>query len=136
MSDTQQGPGWWQASDAKWYPPQQAPGVAPPPPPPYVQQSTPKKKLTRRPLFWIALVILVFAGGCIGIVASIGTAVHHVDTENHTVVYSVTGSGTTTADITYSTVQEGNGQKGTAQLSNTPFALVQDHHGLRYIQFF
>ena len=21
MSDTQQGPGWWQASDGKWYPP-------------------------------------------------------------------------------------------------------------------
>jgi nitric oxide reductase large subunit len=27
MSDTPQGPGWWQASDGKWYPPQQAPGV-------------------------------------------------------------------------------------------------------------
>lgn len=23
MSDTQQGPGWWKASDGKWYPPQQ-----------------------------------------------------------------------------------------------------------------
>ncbi len=28
MSDTSQGPGWWQASDAKWYPPQQAPNQA------------------------------------------------------------------------------------------------------------
>lgn len=28
MSDTSQGPGWWLASDGKWYPPQ-----APPPPP-------------------------------------------------------------------------------------------------------
>jgi len=27
MSDVAQGPGWWQASDGKWYPPQ------PPPPP-------------------------------------------------------------------------------------------------------
>ncbi|MCX7621032.1 MAG: hypothetical protein N2037_09345 [Acidimicrobiales bacterium] len=26
MSDTPQGPGWWQASDGKWYPPEQAPG--------------------------------------------------------------------------------------------------------------
>ena len=26
MSDQSQGPGWWQASDGKWYPPQQAPG--------------------------------------------------------------------------------------------------------------
>lgn len=30
MSDTSQGPGWWQASDGKWYPPEQAqPAVAP-----------------------------------------------------------------------------------------------------------
>ena len=26
MSDTSQGPGWWQASDGKWYPPETAPG--------------------------------------------------------------------------------------------------------------
>ena len=26
MSDTPQGPDWWQASDGKWYPPEQAPG--------------------------------------------------------------------------------------------------------------
>lgn len=26
MSDVSQGPGWWQASDAKWYPPEQVPG--------------------------------------------------------------------------------------------------------------
>lgn len=26
MSDTPQGEGWWQASDGKWYPPEQAPG--------------------------------------------------------------------------------------------------------------
>src|SRR5690348_7940984 len=29
MSDSQQGPGWWLASDGKWYPPQ-APNFAPP----------------------------------------------------------------------------------------------------------
>src|SRR2546423_7309784 len=29
MSDTPQGPGWWQASDLKWYPPEQQPGAAP-----------------------------------------------------------------------------------------------------------
>jgi uncharacterized membrane protein len=28
MSDQSQGPGWWQASDGKWYPPEQAPGAA------------------------------------------------------------------------------------------------------------
>ncbi len=31
MSDTPQGPGWWQASDGKWYPPEQAPGASPTP---------------------------------------------------------------------------------------------------------
>ncbi|MEJ6511449.1 MAG: hypothetical protein QNL59_04810 [Actinomycetota bacterium] len=31
MSDTSQGPDWWQASDGKWYPPEQAPGAAPQP---------------------------------------------------------------------------------------------------------
>jgi hypothetical protein len=39
MSDISQGPGWWQASDGKWYPPEQAPGAAAPgpagPPPGY-----------------------------------------------------------------------------------------------------
>ncbi|MBI2705440.1 MAG: hypothetical protein HYX32_09150 [Actinobacteria bacterium] len=30
MSDSPQGPGWWQASDGKWYPPEQAPGAQQP----------------------------------------------------------------------------------------------------------
>src|ERR1700729_2987259 len=35
MSDVSQGPGWWQASDLKWYPPElQGDYVAPLPPPP------------------------------------------------------------------------------------------------------
>lgn len=36
MSDISQGSGWWQASDGRWYPPQDAvvTGAAPPPPPP------------------------------------------------------------------------------------------------------
>lgn len=32
MSDSSQGPGWWQASDGKWYPPESAPGVPAPVP--------------------------------------------------------------------------------------------------------
>jgi type II secretory pathway pseudopilin PulG len=32
MSDVSQGPGWWEASDHKWYPPEAVPGTAPPPP--------------------------------------------------------------------------------------------------------
>lgn len=34
MSDTSQGEGWWQASDAKWYPPHLHPDVINLPPPP------------------------------------------------------------------------------------------------------
>ena len=30
MSDAPSGPGWWQASDGKWYPPEQASGAAQP----------------------------------------------------------------------------------------------------------
>ena len=33
MSTTPQGPGWWQASDGNWYPPELAPGAAPAPQP-------------------------------------------------------------------------------------------------------
>ncbi|WP_421119958.1 RDD family protein [Aquihabitans daechungensis] len=32
MSDAPQGPGWWQASDGRWYPPEQSPGYGTPPP--------------------------------------------------------------------------------------------------------
>lgn len=34
MSDVQQGPDWWLASDGKWYPPQSRPAPPPPPLPP------------------------------------------------------------------------------------------------------
>ena len=33
MSDVAQGPGWWIASDGKWYPPESHPAATPPPPP-------------------------------------------------------------------------------------------------------
>ena len=34
MSQNAEGPGWWLASDGKWYPPNLHPSVSPPPPPP------------------------------------------------------------------------------------------------------
>ena len=34
MSDMSGGPGWWLASDGKWYRPEQHPDYLPPPPPP------------------------------------------------------------------------------------------------------
>jgi hypothetical protein len=33
MTDTSQGPGWWLASDGRWYPPEAHPNYVPPPPP-------------------------------------------------------------------------------------------------------
>jgi hypothetical protein len=41
MSDVSQGPGWWQASDGKWYPPELHPHYAPPPPPAAATQPPP-----------------------------------------------------------------------------------------------
>ena len=40
MSQQPQGPGWWQASDGRWYPPQPPPQFGPPgaPYPQYAQQ--------------------------------------------------------------------------------------------------
>jgi hypothetical protein len=51
MSDVSQGPGWWQASDGKWYAPEQMQQPPPPAPPtvppayspaPYANQMTPQ----------------------------------------------------------------------------------------------
>jgi hypothetical protein len=39
MSDTAQGPGWWVASDGKWYPPEQHPDAQVAQPPPVEQPS-------------------------------------------------------------------------------------------------
>ena len=41
MSDVAQGPGWWQASDGKWYSPEQVPGDATPSPPTPTPTPTP-----------------------------------------------------------------------------------------------
>jgi hypothetical protein len=41
MSSESQGPGWWQASDGNWYPPEQRAGYAAPPPPASSQPSYP-----------------------------------------------------------------------------------------------
>ena len=40
-ADSSQGPGWWQASDGKWYPPEQKPGTAPTTPPSAAPASQP-----------------------------------------------------------------------------------------------
>jgi hypothetical protein len=126
MSDTSQGEGWWLASDGKWYPPQSATYVAPPPPQTAYLQP-PKKPLRKRVWFWLLLIVIVFAGGCTAIVIGAGTAVDHAAHVNHTIVYSVTGTGTAN-DVTYDTLQEGNGQSGEAQETNVTLPWTKTIH--------
>ena len=144
MSDTSQGPGWWQASDDKWYPPQ--PAAPPPPagtPPPPVGADAPqgpgwyqaadgkfyppqvgvvgippaKRPFYKRVWFWLLIAVVVLFAGCGAILAAGTAAVVHVAKTDHTVVYTVTGSGLAN-DITYATLQEGNGQNGESQVTN------------------
>lgn len=66
MSDQSQGPGWWIASDGKWYPPQQAARLPPPPASPnrHAMNGCLKAAL-------IGLGILfVFGGGCAALLAN------------------------------------------------------------------
>ncbi len=55
MSEASGGPGWWQASDGKWYPPQQQQPAQQPAPPTVVQ----KKGGCFR---WIGIAVVAFVG--------------------------------------------------------------------------
>ena len=63
------------------------------------------------------IVLAVGISGCSAIVFGAGVAVNNAAHVNHTVVYSVTGSGQAN-DITYATLQQGSGQNGEAQVTN------------------
>jgi hypothetical protein len=74
MSDSSQGPGWWQASDGRWYPPQSHPTqqAAPPPTygaPPPAAYGAPAVKKSGMP-GWAKVVLIlggilvVLVGGC------------------------------------------------------------------------
>ena len=77
MSDTQQAPDWWQASDGKWYPPQ--PPTAPPPPPPGVPPQPPyppqppaaPKKSNKGCLIAVLVVFGIFALIVVGSIVAI-----------------------------------------------------------------
>src|ERR1700733_10914937 len=58
MSDTSQGPGWWLATDGKWYPPAQ-PLPPPPPvwPPPPTPPPTRQALMARRAMIVVAIVL-------------------------------------------------------------------------------
>jgi hypothetical protein len=76
MSDQQQGPGWWLASDGKWYPPDQAPPLppaetwaSPPPGPP------PRSGMSTGAI--VALVVTIVVGSLallIGAAVLLGTS--------------------------------------------------------------
>jgi hypothetical protein len=78
MSDASQGPGWWQATDGKWYPPQeQAPAVPPtyqaaPSPQPAPTYSSPRIQSVpnAQEAVW-ALVAGILSLTCCGFVAAI-----------------------------------------------------------------
>lgn len=44
MSEQSQGPGWWRASDGRWYPPETHPGYRPPEPPPPLEPPPPPQR--------------------------------------------------------------------------------------------
>jgi hypothetical protein len=69
MSDAPGGPGWWQASDQKWYPPEQAPGAAP-------AQAQPQYAMTgaapqTESTATISLIIGILSLFCFGLLAGI-----------------------------------------------------------------
>jgi hypothetical protein len=133
MSETSQGPGWWLASDGKWYPPQSAPQPPPPLPPPLaappgypaqpypvqdnVRLLEPKKKFYTRVWFWLLIGVAILFGGCTALIVGGTVAVNHMVRQKHTIVYSVTGSGQA-GNITYGTLLPGSEPNGQSQLTN------------------
>ncbi len=104
MSDVQQGPGWWQASDGKWYPPESHPSSPPPTPPPFAPTpqpyavtpggpaARPKKPLWKRWWFLVAVGVVV-----IGVIAAIASP---KDDDETAVSDSTAGATTVPAEST------------------------------------
>ena len=70
MSDQSQGPGWWLASDGKWYPPQSPPPYQPAPYRPPVGPSSKKSGCSSAALLGGLLVVLLLLFVAIGIAGS------------------------------------------------------------------
>lgn len=62
MSEHQQGPAWWQASDGRWYPPETHPDYAPP-----QAEVAPSASLFRRPVWsdWLWWCVVVAIPGSV-----------------------------------------------------------------------
>ncbi len=113
-----QGPGWWQATDGLWYPPQGT----------IIVQEAPKKKFYKRVWFWLLVVVVLGFSGCVAIIAGGSNAIVNADNKVHTVVYSVTGNGT--ADISYSTFDNGNSGTATSNGTSLPWAKTVTAKGI------
>lgn len=113
MSDAQQGPGWWLASDGKWYPPQTAtPPPLPPQQPPYPHVPPPAASQGNGCLKWaligggILFVLGVAVLGCVAVVGnevvdSINEAIGEADEDDYDIELTSCGTdefGTTTAE--------------------------------------
>lgn len=61
MNDTPQGPGWWQASDGKWYPPESHPGSAPVAPQTVPEAGASGPGDPQRPVWWKRRWVIVTA---------------------------------------------------------------------------
>jgi|SRR4051812_1288761 hypothetical protein len=101
MSMQPQGPGWWRASDGRWYPPQPFGGAAP--------ELRPKKRGTHGVLIAVLIVVaVVFIGGALGVYFLYRTAANTVS--------NVVGGGglncPSAADISTLVGSEVNGPTG------------------------
>lgn len=96
VSDSPQGPGWWQASDGKWYPPQDPapappppsnlppPGYLPPPQPGYLGQpmapvSTGMSGCLKGGLIAGGILLVLGLGSCVVLAVAIDDAADEID---------------------------------------------------------
>lgn len=98
------GPGWWQANDGRWYPPQGNYGAF----------LVPKKPVYKRVWFWLLMAFAAIIVLVIVVIVAAGTAIDNADKARHTIVYTVTGTGS--PSITYDSFD--NGHNGSTQISN------------------
>jgi preprotein translocase subunit SecD len=75
MSGWAQGPGWWQASDGRWYPPESHPNALPPPPPVSGFYGQGPSFQSRRRTVWLSIigsVIVVVIAVVVVVLALVG----------------------------------------------------------------
>jgi len=147
VSDVSQGPGWWQASDGKWYPPSAQPG--PPAPPPSVAAQGPQTsplggpqpgpgwmqqppqqtgqlpgapqqppKRNRRGL-WVAIVVGAVIIIVVIIVATTGSSNNNPSASGNTGNTGNTGSGNTGSSGSGNTGNSASGNSGASAAATT-----------------